>query len=175
MKSSTWIFDAVWRWWTIPRLLMALGWLTIAAGCAPATGHVSGVVSWNGAKVPAGTVSFFVGAKVIEAEIDDGAYELTGLPLGKAQITVVRLDARQQDPYEELTRIRRRMSAGRLDGSKDSGTVFVTDQVQINALEKKRHLLPLMYASPETSGLRCTIIAGQNIVDLRLKGDASTE
>jgi hypothetical protein len=44
----------------------------------------------------------------------------------------------------------------------------VTDPVQLEALQKQRHLLPYFYSMPETSALRHTVVAGPNALNLRL-------
>jgi hypothetical protein len=142
--------------------------LILASGCAPGTGSVSGTVTYKGERVPSGTVSFLSGGKVLEAEIRDGAYEISGLPLGESRIAVVRLDPDQPDPAEALHGARQRMAEGKVADPKQIDPGVVTDPLQQNALQKKRHLLPLAYSSPETSGLRLKVMPGANTFDIQL-------
>jgi hypothetical protein len=143
-------------------------WLLFAAGCGPGTAAVSGTVAFKGEPVPSGTVTFFSGGKQIDGQIQAGHYEAIGVPLGKARITVIRLDPRRPDPYESLNRARQRMLETKAADLKAVDPNVVTDPVQLDALQKQRHLLPFFYSTPETSTLRHTIVAGPNTLDLRL-------
>jgi hypothetical protein len=150
------------------RRLFWLPLLAVAAGCGPATGSISGTVTFKGEPVPSGTVSFLANAKVVEGQIQDGHYEVAGVPVGEARITVARLDPKRPDPYDALNRARQRMLETRAADLKSIDPSVVTDPVQLDLLQKQRHLLPFAYSRPESSGLRFTVAAGPNNCDLPL-------
>jgi hypothetical protein len=150
------------------RQLLWVALLALAAGCGPSTGTISGTVTFKGEPVPSGTVSFLSAGKIAEGEIHDGLYEVARVPVGDARITVVRLDPKRPDPYEALNRARQRMIE---TGATDLKTIdpnIVTDAVQLDALQKQRHLLPFAYSRPEKSGLRFTVVAGPHTFDIPL-------
>jgi hypothetical protein len=155
------------------RRISWLVWLLLAAGCGPGTAPVSGTVTFKGEIVSAGTVSFFSGGKQVDGDIQAGRYEVIGVPLGEARITVVRLDPQRPDPFETLNKARKRMLETKSADLKAVDPNVVTDPVQLEALQKQRHLLPYFYSLPETSTLRHTVVAGPNAVDLRLSDKAS--
>ncbi|HVS38615.1 MAG TPA: hypothetical protein VMS17_23870 [Gemmataceae bacterium] len=72
-----------------PFLLVLL--LAAAPGCGARKGNVSGLVSYQGAPLPNGKITFICegGDKpVLPATIRDGQYELKGAPVGPVKITV---------------------------------------------------------------------------------------
>jgi hypothetical protein len=139
--------------------------LLVFLGCGSSAGTVSGTVLFKGEKVPSGTITFFVDGQVHQTGIHDGIYQLTGLPIGTAIVTVVRLDPRIPDPYQALNETRKQMAEKKLD-AKELGSGVVTDIGQLEALRRKRHLLPYFYAVPETSDLRCTVKRGNATFDI---------
>lgn len=155
------------------RRIFCLVGLLFAAGCSPGTASVSGTVTFKGEVVSSGTVSFFSGGKQVDGDIQDGRYEVIGVPLGEARITVLRLDPQRPDPYETLNLARKRMLETKSADLKAVDPNVVTDPVQLEALQKQRHLLPYFYSAPETSPLRHTVVTGPNAVDLRLSDKPS--
>lgn len=143
-------------------------WLLLATGCGPRSGDVSGTVTFNGEKVPSGTVSFISEGKLFPAEIQDGLYQVSGVSPGQAIITVVRLDANQLDPYEALNRVRKQMLEKSGTDPIEIDPKVVTDTLQLEALQKKRHLLPLVYSTEATSDLRFTVASGPNTFNIEL-------
>ena len=151
------------------RRLAAMLWIVLAVGCQPPVGIVTGTVSYKGEKVPSGTVSFVSGGKVREGDIHDGAYTVTNVPVGEAKIAVVRFDPQQADPYQALNNVRKTMIQGHVSDPRELDPQVVTDPWQLAALQEKRLLLPPAYGSPETSGLRCTVTAGTNTLNMQLQ------
>lgn len=158
----------------VSRLLYFAGVLYLASGvgCGPATGSVSGEVTYKGEKVSSATLSFCVEGKVVETAVENGRYQVTGVPVGEAQVIVVRLDPNQPDPNAAMQEARRLSAEKKL---KSTDPTLVPDAVQLEALQKKRHLLPYHYASPETTDLRCTIAAGPNVFDVKLMDRAKAK
>jgi hypothetical protein len=152
------------------RSLPATAILMLVAGCGATTGSVSGTVTMDGVKVPSGTVSFVSPGKVCQAEIRDGRYEVEGVPVGPAVVTVVRLDPNQPDPYDALNKVRKEMTARKVADPKQIDPKVVTDAAELDAHAKKRHLLPLSYTAPQTSDLQFAVVGGANTYDIRLRG-----
>lgn len=62
-----------------------------ASGCSEPKGNVSGVVKFDGSPLPSGKITFICegGDKpVFSSDIRDGRYEIKGMPVGAAKITV---------------------------------------------------------------------------------------
>ena len=154
-----------------PRIidLFCLLWLLVVSGCGPSTGAISGTVTFKGAEVPSGTVSFFADGKLYETEIDNGVYRISGVPPGAAKIAVLRLDPNQPDPYVALNKARTEMLARKAAHPREIDPSVVTDPAQLEFLQRKRHLLPFVYSSPNTSGLRFIVAAGANVFDIKLQ------
>jgi hypothetical protein len=110
----------------------------------------------------------------VRGEIHDGAYEINGLPMGESRIAVVRLDPDQPDPLDPLHSARQQMAEGNAASPRQTDSGVVTDPRQLSALQKKRHLLPFVYSSPNTSGLRLTVSSGVNTFDIQLLDDPKT-
>ena len=142
--------------------------LLSVVGCKESTGRVSGTVVYQGQKIPTGTVTFLVGGKIVEAEIQDGVYEVRNVPLGEAKITVVRIDPNQPDPYEAVNKTRKQLAQATDAAANTSMPSVLTDPVKLQELQKKRHTLPLFYSSPETSDLRFLVGAGANTFNIQL-------
>ena len=140
--------------------------LLAACGCNPDTGSISGTVMYKGKEVPSGTVSFFTQGKVFETDIQEGNYQIKAVPLGEARIIVIRLDPALPDPREPLNQARKRSADNQIS---QMDPAIVSDPIRLEALQKKRHLLPVIYSSPNTSDLRYTVIAGTNTFDIQLQ------
>lgn len=149
--------------------LVSLVCLVSLSGCGPRLADVHGTVTFKGERLSSGTVCFVVGDKVYERDIHEGAYQLTGISPGLAQVTVVRLDPSQPDPYVKLGQVRRHMIEKQSSDPKALDPDVVTDPLKLRALQKKQHLLPLAYATPATSDLRATIKPGANTFDIALQ------
>jgi hypothetical protein len=79
-------------------LTVVLATVFAAAGCAEKKGDVSGQVSFDGAPLPSGKITFICegGNKpVLSADIRDGSYEIKDVPLGLVKITVATYKASQ--------------------------------------------------------------------------------
>jgi hypothetical protein len=143
--------------------------LCLAGGCGPSAGTLSGTVTFKDAKVPSGRVSFFADGKLYETKIDGGAYQIRDIPPGEAKVAVIRLDPNQPDPYDALNKARTQMLEGKGAHPREIDPTVVTDPVQLELLQRKRHLLPFVYSSPNTSDLRFTVEAGANTFDIKLQ------
>ena len=93
---------------------------------------------------------------------------LRGVPVGEAKITVVRLDPAQPDPYEAVHQARRQLAESKDADPKKITSGVVTDPVKLLELQKRRHLLPFSYSSPETTDLRFSVVPGANSFDIEL-------
>lgn len=152
------------RFYTGFYCIWSLG-LLAACGCESKTGNISGTVTYKGQEVPSGTVTFFTHGKVFETEIQAGNYQINGVLPGEAKITVDRLDAAQPDPRDALNQARKQSAD---NNSKRIDPAVVSDPIRLEALQKKRHLLPYFYASLDTTDLRCQVHAGANTYDIKL-------
>jgi hypothetical protein len=150
------------------RRLFAFVLMFGLCGCGPRTAAVTGTVRYKDADVPSGRITFVFPQKVVESEIESGHYVLHDVPTGNATVLVTRIDPTQPDPYAALNESRQRTT----ESSKSSAAPFVSDPAKLEALEKKRHLLPYVYATPATSPLRYEVKAGANTFDVVLKEDA---
>lgn len=71
--------------WTFLFGLVAL----TAAGCGPSTGSVSGNVTFEGAGIPMGNITFVPPkGDSVPGTIQDGKYYVENVPLGEATVTV---------------------------------------------------------------------------------------
>ena len=145
--------------------LVVIAW----SGCAPSNSTVSGNVYFKGQKVPSGTVTFVFNDVVKQASIENGAYEVKDLPQGEAIITVTRLDPNIPDPNERLLKLRKQMVEKQVSDPRELDPHIVTDAEGIEALQKKRHLLPYFYANTSTSDLRFVVEPGANTFDIHLQ------
>jgi hypothetical protein len=156
-------------WRLIASRFSFLLWLFLVSGCGPSTGTVSGTVTFKNAMVLSGTVSVFAGGKVFEAEIQDGTYKISRIPPGNVKIAVIRMDPKLPDPYDALNKARAQMIERKAANPRQIDPAVVTDPMQLELLQRKRHLLPFVYSSPNTSDLRFTVSAGANTFDLNLQ------
>ncbi len=144
----------------------------LVAGCGSRTANVAGTVTYKGEKLPTGTVSFVCAGKLAEGEIHDGRYEIHGLPAGEARVAVVRLDSKQPHPYAGLNSARKQTIDRQ--PAKDIDPRILAEAAKVRELEKKQHLLPYAYSSPDTSKLRFTVSPGNNRFDIVLHDDADS-
>lgn len=150
------------------RRFSLLLWFLLVSGCGPSNGTVSGKVTFRGELVSDGTILVFAGGNVFEGEIQNGVYEISGVPPGEAKIAVIRLDSKQPDPYDALNKARVQMIERKAADPREINPDVITDPVQLELLQKKRHLLPFVYSSPNTSNLHLTIVAGANTFSIQL-------
>src|SRR5688500_13514210 len=70
--------------------LLLLVCLLGPAGCGPRTAAVSGKVAYRGKRLPAGRITFLgADGRVANGQINpDGTYQVQGVPVGEATITV---------------------------------------------------------------------------------------
>src|SRR4051794_2407773 len=113
------------------------GLLLLLAGCGPATGHVVGTVTYRGAVLPSGTVSFFTASAVVQGEIADGRYDVAGVPTGEARVTIVRLDPAQPDPNQALNDARKKVVQGQATDPREVDPKVVVDAGRLAELNKK--------------------------------------
>jgi hypothetical protein len=127
-------------------LLLILGFLAIEGCSAKSKINVSGKVSYKGQPVRPGYVQFFDsrGTILSSADLDaDGTFTATDVPPGEVQVAV-------------------RLLPGIAVPKKNGDSVDGTGPVGKSAP------IPLKYKDPKTSGLRYTINAGTNHLDIEL-------
>ena len=146
--------------------------LLLPCGCESGAGSVSGTMMYQGATVPSGTVSFFIQGKVFEAEIQDGRYQITGVPPGEASVTVIRLDPDQPDPLDAIKQARKNSAENKTTSADPTG---ISDPRQLDLLQKNRHLLPYRYSALATTDLRCTVATGANSFDIELQDQPTSK
>jgi hypothetical protein len=124
--------------------------LVLTAGCGPATSTVSGVVSLDGTLVPEGTVSFLMEDGTVQSSfiMKDGTYHLDAVPVGKAKITVLTKSAGAETMAEDI---------------KNQGKTGAVPKV-----EGPKVIIPVRYASPDTSGLTCEVKGKETTYDIPL-------
>jgi len=134
-----------------PRITSATLLCLFLAGCGGAkpTGMVSGRITFQGKPVPEAAVLLSNAAQGVYLTADadaEGCYMVlaakgAGLPLGDYQVAVVPKSFRVPIP------------TGTLAPAKPAGSPNI----------------PEKYHSPESSGLKCTVVAGANRFDIDMK------
>jgi hypothetical protein len=140
--------------------LVAVGFLAaLAAGCGGETkSTVSGSVKLDGNPVPAGRVAFLSqegSQQVLTAEIKNGEYTLSGVPVGKAAVTVIGAQSRVDRVPNMPANMQPPGSAG--EGPSAPGPARGPNVV-----------IPTRYGSPESSGLVCDVKSGETPFDINL-------
>jgi hypothetical protein len=141
--------------------------LLFATGCGQTTGSISGTITYRGDPVADGTVSAFVAGKMIAGKIENGRYEIRGVPLGEAFVTVVSLDPNQLNPYDGLQASRKQMAEASKPGEKERD--YVAEGAKLGKLHRKRHLIPIEYSATDTSDLHLTVTPGANNFNIDLQ------
>jgi hypothetical protein len=141
------------------------------AGCGGSTTNtVSGSVTFKGAEVPTGTVTFVPKeGPVVQGQIQDGHYEVTGVALGEAVITVVRVDANVKDPSEALNELRKLANEKGVtddEGLRKLDTLGIMQPGVMEEMRRRRFLLPQFYSDTTTSDLRYTVQTGMNTYNI---------
>jgi hypothetical protein len=129
--------------------------LVLAFGCSKknpnAPSSVSGKVTYKGAPVPAGTITFSSpkGAKYPSALAPDGTYTAVDLPSGDMGVTV------------ETESVKGKKATGPLAAKMSKMMGPVPDYAK-NAPKGEYVKIPLKYADPKTSPLKTTLKDGKN-------------
>ena len=145
----------------ILSLLVFIPLLSFATGCkkGPETGQVSGTVTFEGKPLEKGAIIFDVaGARMGRAEINNGQIENAttykpgdGIALGEARIAITAI---------ELVGGSGSNNSGQADHSKMS--------FKPGGHTDFKSLIPARYSKVESSGLKTTIVKGNNELDLKL-------
>jgi hypothetical protein len=138
----------------------------VASGCGgdptkPRLGRVSGTVTYNGAVVPKGVVTFVPSGgegsrtgQPATGEIgSDGSYQLTTFERGDGAVVgehVVLVQSMEMDP------------------SIEGGSMPIPDAQGNLPIAPPKHLVPEKYSSTETTPLRFTVEQGRNSFDIEL-------
>ena len=139
------------RWALLLILAASLG----AAGCS-STGTVKGKVSYHGAVVKGGTVTFFYGdgRGIPIGILEDGSYTLDRLPLGQVKVCV---DTSALDPKKH-----KRYSYAPPPGAKaPPGFSPTSPEVYV--------AIPAKYADPAKTDLAYEVTAGTQTHDIEMK------
>lgn len=123
--------------------------IPLCAGCGKTTAHVQGKVTYKGDPVTSGEVQFFTEKGTLSGPIGgDGSYEIRDCPPGAVRVAIV---------GQKLKTIP--TGGGGPDGVVLTGNPAPPELVPV---------VPVKYASPESSGVVLTISAGQQTEDIRL-------
>ncbi|MCI0465344.1 MAG: carboxypeptidase-like regulatory domain-containing protein [Gemmataceae bacterium] len=151
-------------------MLMGTGLLSLAlllAGCGKGNGTLSGKVTYKGAILKGGTVTFITSDTkgIARANIEpDGTYNAANVPLGEVKVAV---ETNSVKPIKLPPQAK--------------GGMFPKDvEVPADAKEKSKSLAPVsdperyvaipkQYADPEKSGLKLTVTGGPQQHDIPLK------
>jgi hypothetical protein len=139
-------------WRVRAGLVVFLGLMISGCGGRPG-GTVTGTVTYQGKRVPAGTVTFF-GADdqtPVSVPIDsDGTYTATKVPLGSVKVAVsTPLPPPPEAPGDDKPK--RRFGKGKIMPSK------------VNVVS-----VPTLYSDPARSGLSLTVKEGSQPFDIKL-------
>jgi hypothetical protein len=147
------------------RVVIVLGWcLALFSGCGTPTGTVAGKVMWKGKAVTSGQVAFIPadGVPINAAIQPDGAYEVKNVPAGEAIVLV-------SQPNPDALEWERQGHKAREQYLLDLKTNPELPLPEALEFQGPASLLPLKYADPGTSDLRCKVNAGVNNHDIDLK------
>jgi hypothetical protein len=147
----------------IPWLLVATASLGLLAGCdtGPQVAPVHGTVTYKGAPVPTGTITFHPvegGRPAIGTISNDGSYSLArrtlgdGVILGKYNVTIeATAAAAQTTTTQQVT------------------TLADEDIVSAKLPAPPKELVPVKYSTVESAGLTATVNSGPNQIDFNLR------
>jgi hypothetical protein len=145
----------------VPRLgrglIVCLVLLT--AGCG-SRGTVSGTVTYKGAPIPSGNVTF-VPEKggAVTAVIEDGKYTAENVPAGPATIAVTSVAGNARSAF----------MSKRMTPPKDAPIPPEARKAFEGGQGKKGIEIPERYNDPNQSGLTCTVRGGPQTHDIDLK------
>ena len=141
-------------WHALAGLLLPLALANSGCGGGPATATVSGSVTYRGAALPVGKVSFYGpnGQVASALVVEDGTYEATNVPLGAVKVAV----STPPPPGPELEKAakegKRRFGKGNLMPS------------TVNTVS-----IPVKYSDAAKSGLALTVTEGSQPFNIELK------
>jgi hypothetical protein len=124
--------------------------VVLAAGCGPGKGNVSGKVYLDGKEVPGGYVNFFPEGENATARSSpiaaDGSYAVSGVPLGKARISV-------QGVF----------------GSEQLHNMKTPQGLDMPRSNRQTIYVPTKYSTVEQSGLTFEVKPGSQSYDIQLE------
>jgi hypothetical protein len=133
--------------------LLAVCVAVLASGCGSRRATITGEVKYNGAPLPAGTITFLVQAgekQVVAAEIVDGKYTVKGIDVGQAKVAVMTLPPAK-------------------GGLPPRGGKAVEAPSTFSSSPAGKYVpIPLKYANPDQSGLTYEIKPGSQTKDFDL-------
>jgi hypothetical protein len=131
--------------------------LLALAGCGPATGSISGKVTYKDKPLPGGMVTFFAADKKSQTAVigTDGTYTIDRVAVGPAKIAVLPPAAPPKMPPGM------KMDAGKMGGAPEGGSPPPSADKPVS--------LPPKYQDPEKSELTYTVTAGKQEHDIPLK------
>jgi hypothetical protein len=142
------------------RAGLALLLLTLAAGCGPGEGEVTGKVTYKDKPLTSGSVSIMDSTgKVLVAEIrPDGTYTITNVATGPAKIVVTCLNTPEGN-------------SGKGRGDHTSGGPPKVQAVKRGLLTDvgQQSVIPLRYGDFSQTDLQLKVERGNNPFDLKLR------
>ncbi len=160
-----------------PLLVALLASLNV--GCGTPKANVSGTVTLDGKKLPAGMIAF-VPAKgaAVSAEIKDGAYEATGVPVGETKVTVTTSYLKEQADQaqkgsQQQGQVNRhipesRMSPEQRKHFEEQRKAAEDGAKRAKEMKEKYRAIPEKYTNPEASGLHLEVKVTGNSYDVPL-------
>ncbi len=151
--------------------LTFVGLLAALSGCGSSTGKVTGKVTYNNKAVGGGQVQFVRAddkKKVYTSSITpDGSYQILGITPGEYKVTVEgpNIPAVKMGMKLEMTK-----APKGLDNMNDPSGQFQSGTAPQITRNLANLNLPMRYRSPDNSGLKYTVKAGDdNTYDIPLK------
>jgi hypothetical protein len=140
---------------TLSLMVLMLG-LGITAGCSGGSAEVTGKVTYKGKPVVSGTLGFvFDDGKTASADIKDGTYTVTDVPVGKAKVCVSSPDPRLQNASDS----KGRSNVG--PGAKAGKGANTPAPPGWFAIEPQ-------YADPDNSGIVKEVKSGKQFIDVTI-------
>jgi hypothetical protein len=147
------------------RTVLALALLSAAAGCGVGKGTVHGKVTYKGAPLPGGQITFMPekeGVHGMTAEIDpkDGTYKAVDVPTGPVKVVVKSFEAPSRPPMMPPGAAG---AGGKIGPPKDTMPEGVTNPYEkaFGAEGAKYVNIPGAYQTPEATPLRYTVKGGE--------------
>lgn len=138
------------------RSVVLLLFCLALAGCGPATGTVSGKVSFRGKTVRSGSVMVIVSnhSKPVYGQISsDGKYTLENVPLGDAKFAILSPNPDESGFGDRMGQLKKIKQRSRQSSTSDTEWFPIPDR----------------YGDISTSGHGLTVNQGQNDYDIKLK------
>jgi hypothetical protein len=124
----------------------------ICAGCNPATGTISGTVTYKNQPLPGGSVTFVTDNGTATGTIsNDGKYTADNVPVGNAKVTVFYSSGPKMYKGGGVAKAPK-------DGSPEAQKMFENMKKGVGAGVS----IPSKYNDLESSGLSVTVTTGQN-------------